>query len=220
MMHTNRWLYNMLLNGILMLISFSIRTLCFPIASQLVKEEGLGQRSNPPQISSPNHLSFTGQSLCTASNDTSDTSLTTHMGSFNVPNTAYTVYLLALPQCVTLDVYDIKYAFKAMDASLSLQTADEPVKSEMKEETGKVQLTLEPLEPARPTDPQILYSEAMEVLDYTWGYLRVYKYYRPLSYSFLKMGQHVAHGRLSSTVQDLGNNTQPVFPSESLPQVT
>ncbi|MDI1490678.1 MAG: hypothetical protein OHK93_001882 [Ramalina farinacea] len=210
----------MLLNGIFMLISFSIPTLCFPVVSQSVNEEEIGQRSVPPQISSTSHLSFTGQSLCTASNDTSDTSLATHMGSFNVPNTAYTVYLLALPQCVRLDPYNIKYAFKAMDASLSLQTADEPVKSEMKEETGKVQLTLEPIGPATPRDPQMTYSEAMEVLDYTWGYLKVYKYYRPLSYSFLKMAQHVATGTLSSTVQGLGNNTQLGIPLESVSETT
>ena len=219
-MHTNRWLHNMLLNGIFILISFSIPTLCFPVASQLVKEEGLGQRSALPQISSTSPLPFTGQGLCTASNDTSDTSLMTHMGSFNVPNTPYTVYLLALPQCAVLDSYSIKYAFKAMDASLSLESADQPIKSNMKEVTGKVQLTLEPLQPAVTTDPQITYSEAMEVLDYTWGYIKVYKYYRPLSYSFLKMAQHVAVGSLISTVQGLGNNTQSVFPFESSLQVT
>ena len=142
------------------------------------------------------------------------------MGSFNVPNTAYTVYLLALPQCDLLDPYSIKYAFKAMDASLSLKSEDEPVKSEMKEETGKVQLTLEPIGPLTPAVPHMTYSEAMEVLDYTWGYLKVYKYYRPLSYSFLKMAQHVAYGTLSSTVQGLGNTTQPGIPPESVPQTT
>ena len=178
----------------------------------------MDQRSVPPQNPSTSRLSFTGQSLCTAFNDTSDTSLTTHMGSFNVPNTPYTVYLLALPQCAVLDPYSIKYAFKAMDASLSLQTADQPVKSVMKEETGKVQLLLEPLLPATALDPQMTYSEAMQVLDYTWSYLKVYKYYRPLSYSFLKMGLHVAVGTLISTAQGLGNITQPGFLLDSIPQ--
>lgn len=209
-MHINRWLHNMLFNGIFMLVSFSIHTLCFPIASQPVNDQGLDT----------SHLSSTAQGLCNTYNDTSDTSLMAHLGSFNVPNTAYTVMLNALPQCIILDPYNIKYAFKAMDASLSLRTADEPVKSDMEEETGKVQLTLKPLEPANPTDPHMTNSEAMEVLEYTWGYLKVYKLFRPLNYSFLKMAQHVAVGGLSSTVQALGNDTRLFSLSDHAVQVT